>query len=77
VFKAFEMTATAPGALKVSNKVKKSIILAKYDAACCTKGISNHTSTITRGETLPTNMYPLHNCLIIECKMKLSLKYQY
>ncbi len=67
----------APRAPKVANKVKKSIILAKYNAACHAKGISNHSSTITKGETLPTTTYPTHQRLIIECKMKPGLKHQY
>jgi hypothetical protein len=43
-FKALKTTAMAPRTPKIADKVKKSIILAKYDAACRTKGISNHTS---------------------------------
>ncbi len=75
--KALETTARAPGAPEVTNKVKKSVILVKYNAACHAKGISNHTSTITKGETLPTTTYPLHHHLIVKCKMKPSLKHQY
>ena len=60
VLKAFETTAMAPGVPKVANKVKKSIILAEFDAACHAKGISNHTSTITKDETIPTSTYPSH-----------------
>ncbi len=60
---------------KVASKIKKNCILAKYDEACHAKGMTNQVSTVTKGEISASNKYPPHQCLIINCMMKIGLKH--
>jgi hypothetical protein len=62
---------------KVSIGIGKKSILSKYQHFCITKGFENQATTIIKGETTPPPSYPLHYCLIADCKMKPSSSLYY
>jgi hypothetical protein len=63
---------------KVSVGINKNSILSEYQESCIKKGIYNKVSTIMKGEnpSVP-HSYPLHYCLISECRMKSSQNLQH
>ena len=66
-FKAVALTTNQP---KVSVGIDKNLILSNYKESCIQKGITTQVSTISKGESLPTN--PSHYHLIANCKIKPS-----
>jgi hypothetical protein len=67
--------ATAP---KLSLRIDKNAIIAKYDDDCHKIGYSNQVTTVKKGE--PTNLpttYPTIFQLVRDCSMKPSKKHHY
>ena len=67
--------ATAP---KLSQRIDKNAIIAKYDEDCHRIGYSNQVTTVKKGE--PTNLpttYPTIFQLVRDCSMKPSKKHHY
>ena len=62
---------------KVSIGIDKNSIFSKYQDFCITKGFENQATTIMKGETSPPPSYPVHYCLITNCKMKPSSSLYY
>ena len=62
---------------KVSISIDKNYIFSEYQDFCTTKGFENQATTIIKGETSPPPSYPLHYCLITNCKMKPSSSLYY
>ena len=67
--------ATAP---KLSQRIDKNAIIAKYDEDCHKIGYSNQVTTVKKGEPtyLPT-AYPTIFQLVRDCSMKPSNKHHY
>jgi hypothetical protein len=62
---------------KLSIGINKNSIFSEYQESCITKGFANQVSTTAKGETSQNTSYPLHHCLIADCKMKPSLSLYY
>ena len=77
IMKSPESLTSALNPVKVSVGIDKNVILSDYQDFCITRGFENQVTTITKGETSSNPPYPLHYCLISDCKMKPSSSLYY
>jgi len=69
--------ALTPDQFEVSTGINKNLILSEYQEFCIKKGYNYQVYMIVKGKTSQIMAYPMHHCLIVDCKMKTSTNLYY